>query len=148
MIFKVAFKKNGNYLIKAIFKAEEGEKWANTTEAVYNFAQKAFKAGDEVNIEYREQNGKYFVDRITKVGGTTNKETPKSSVTEPKKEETKEYGKYASKSPETQESIIRQSTLKSACDAIQVMTGQINDVQTLGDMIETLYQRFYKIIKQ
>jgi len=146
MIFEIAFKKDGNYLIKAEFKAGEGSKWASTTEAVFNFAKKNFKKGDNVNIDYRTEKGKYFVDRITKVEGTTTTETKSETTTKTEQPKT-ETKTYYQKSPDVQDAIIRQSTLASACQAIQVLTGQVNDVQVLGDMIETLFDRFYKKVK-
>ena len=148
MVFKVAFEKEGKYLVKAEFKPGEGDKWANTTQAVYNYAKKNFKKDETVHIEYREQNGKYFVDKIVKAGGQTEPASSVPVTEKGKPEQPKaEYKSSWQKSPEVQDLIVRQSTLASACQAIQVLTGQINDVQALGDMIETLYDKFYKKIK-
>jgi len=69
-------KKGNKYLTKIIFKEGEGEKWATTSEAVYNWAKKNFKEDDEVDVDYNIKNGQYFVTKITKPGRGTSNTTP------------------------------------------------------------------------
>ncbi len=76
MKFKVAFYKDGSYLIKMILDNSDDEIWAKTTKAVYEYALKNFKEGEECEFEYTEKNDSYFINRILKKGsGTTTKKT-------------------------------------------------------------------------
>jgi len=85
MIFKTAYKKGNKYLVKIVgLGTEEKGDWATTSEKVYNWAKKNFKEGDEVNAEYSEKNGSFFVSRITGGKGSSKK-------TEEPKEETPEF---------------------------------------------------------
>ena len=78
MRFLFAFIKDGNNLVK-IGMDDGKERWMTTSSAVYGFAKKALKGtdkttgygGDEVNVEYTEENGKYNCTRIEKVGGSS-----------------------------------------------------------------------------
>jgi len=78
MRFLFAFIKDGNNLVK-IGMDDGKERWMATSTAVYGFAKKALKGtdkttgygGDEVNVEYTEENGKYNCTRIEKAGGTS-----------------------------------------------------------------------------
>jgi len=83
MIYKTIFKKGNKYLAKIVFD-DVGEKWASTTQAVFNFAQKNFEDGEEVDVEYTVKNGQYSVSKIKKVGSGSKK-------TEPTPEETAEF---------------------------------------------------------
>ena len=75
MKFKVAFYKNGNYLIKMVLDNGE-EIWAKTTKEVHDYAKKMFKENEECEYDYEEKNGEYTINRILKKGkGTTTKKT-------------------------------------------------------------------------
>ncbi len=234
MQFLVAYQKGNKTLVKLVLD-DGNEVWATCPEAVYNFAKKALKEKEEVNAEYEEKHGQYYVSRITKKGaqGTDASNTPpettagytceecgaelktdkykkcytcnqkKSSVNKTNSEFNCEEcgtslkdGKYkkcytcnqnksgaksqaeytctdcgkelktdkykkcytcnqknpskssggGESSSERADSIKRQSALKSASNAIQVLTGRIEDTQTLGDMVVELYDRFLKKI--
>jgi len=183
MIFKVAYKKDNNMLVKIAGLDPVTEKkdkkdgtWANCSANVYNWAKKSFKEGEEVIVEYTEKNGQYNVTRITKGSGdsvqtkakntssptcadcgkelkddkyskcyTCNKKNPDKTTTTSKK---KSYSKSYSKSPEDKEQIRRLSVLRAVAEAVQVMTGQINDIGVLGDMMEVLYNKFYQKVSE
>jgi predicted RNA-binding Zn-ribbon protein involved in translation (DUF1610 family) len=72
MKFKIAIAKSGKYLLKIELDNGE-EKWATTSEAVYNFTKSAFKEGDTIGLDYIEKNGQYHVNRVTKDGKVTSK---------------------------------------------------------------------------
>jgi len=147
------------------------EEWTNTNENVYNFAKSKFKNGDEIELQYSEQDGMKFVTRITGSGGaSTEKETsssPESKYTcedcgvslkdskykkcytcnqknpSPKAEKSN----YYAKSPEDKEQIKRLSVLSSAAKAAQVVQGQV-DVNALADYVLNLYDAFYKEVSK
>lgn len=174
MRFLVAFKKEDKNLVKIDFGGDIGEKWATTTDAVYNFAKSNIKgsnrdtnfSGEEVTVEYKVNDGKYEVSRITKVAQSETTKKTKDTPTEPickdcgatlkdakyekcytcnkKNPVKKTYGK----TPEEIESIKKQAVLKACCHAIQVLTGRIEDAQTLGDMIVELFDKLYAKISK
>ena len=180
MIFKIAYKKDNNTLVKIAgldptteAKDKKDGTWANCSANVYNWAKKNYKEGDEVNVEYSVNNGQYNVTRITKGSGDSkrinDKKTKNTSVptcedcgkelkdskytkcyTCNKKNPSKKKGSSNSysKSPEDKEQIRRLSVLRAVAEAIQVMTGQIDNVDTLGTMMETLYDKFYKKVSE
>ena len=82
MLFKTVYKKEDKILVK-IALDDGKEVWATTSEAVYNWAKKNFKDGDEINAEYTTKNGQYFVNRIT-TGGSGSKKTitPKKTTSD------------------------------------------------------------------
>ena len=62
----------------------------------------------------------------------------------------KSSGRGYSKSPEDKEQIRRLSVLRAVAEAVQVMTGQlgVNDIDILGTMMETLYDKFYEKVSE
>jgi len=169
MKFKVAFYKNGSYLIKMVL--DEGEEvWAKTTKKVHDYAKKNFTENEECDYDYEEKNGEYFINRILKKGSGT---TKKSSKTENRKKycecgaeikntkydkcytcnqksgKTDSSGKpnygagapYGSLLPDEAERRNKLATLSSVCEAVQVMTGQVQDADTLADMILVIYDK-------
>ena len=170
MKFVITCEKGGKYLVK--LELDSGKQvWAETTSAVYNWAKKTYKEGDVITAEYSVKNGQYFVNRIEGGTGKTTitktSEAPqttgkytcadcgkelkddkyKKCYTCNKKNPVKSTGKkYYGKSPEERNDIRQQAMLKASVHAIQVMTGQINDVDTLAGMVESLYDRFLKKI--
>ena len=84
MIFKTAYKKGNKYLVKLVgLENDTDETWATTSVKVYNWAKKNFNDGDEVNAEYSEKNGSFFVSRITGGKGSSKKtEEPKDEAPE------------------------------------------------------------------
>ena len=177
MIFKIAYKKDNNMLVKIAGLNPVEEKkdkkdgtWAGCSANVYNWAKKTYKEGDEVKVEYSVNNGQYTVTRITKGAGESVKSETKTDASptctdcgkelkdnkydkcypcnqkNPSKK--KSSSKSYSKSPEDKEQIRRLSVLRAVAQAIQVMTGQIDNVDTLGIMMETLYDKFYKKVSE
>ncbi len=206
MKFKTVYKKKDKILIK-FTHPDKGDIWATTTQAVYNWAKKNFKDGDEIIAEYTTKNGEYFVSRISALGKEGSKGIPsvneyacedcgaslkdkkykkcytcnKSGGKETKKRFTftcKDCGKelkddkfkkcytcneknpepksgngrpdykngapYGSLLPIEETRRNKLATLSSVCEAIGVMTGQVNDVEVLGEHIIVLYKKLYK----
>lgn len=77
MNFKLAWKKGNVIKLKIILDSGE-ETWADTTEAVYNFAKSNFTDGEECGFEYTEKDGKYNVSKIIKGGTSTKTATPET----------------------------------------------------------------------
>ena len=128
---KVFAKSNDGNWIKIGNTFSDAE-WYNT-EKVKNFIQNINK-GDEVEIRSSKNSaGKNVLEYISKSSrnSTTTASTPTNTQSMSKDEE-----------------IKRMSVLKATAEAIQVMTGQISDINTLSDMIEQLYDRLYKKINE
>jgi len=172
MKFKKAFKKGSKCLIKLELDNSE-EKWAETSQTVYNYASKAFKEGDVIGIEYREEGKQMFIDRVNKEGkmikttGTPKEESkpavkPKTTdgpvcedcgigVKDDKykkcytcNQKNPSKGTSSKRSPEVQNSIKMQCAYKVAGMAIQVMTGQIEDVDTIKEMLDNIAEHVSK----
>jgi len=173
MKYLVAYKNDkGKFLVKMEFEAGK-EKWATTSEAVVNYAKANFKASEDVDVEYTEKNGSYTVSRITKKGSAPvatkstapASETPKT--TEYKCEDcgaTLKDGKYKKcypcnkKNPAPAkttsgggqrdvvgQSIEKQAMMKASAMAVgNAFVGQVNDVDTLADMIIKVYEKLLK----
>lgn len=170
MKFLVAYVKGDYKGVK--FELDNGEQvWGKCSQKVIDFAKKNFKENEECIIEFTEEDGGYKVGRVVKKGAGVS--SPKSSP--PPEETTKSSGtptcadcgielkddKYekcypcnqknpsksarGGKTPEDRESIIRQSVMKATCSAIPALAGQV-DVNSLGDIIITLYKKLYKEI--
>ena len=174
MLYLVAYKNDkGKYLIK-IGLDDGKEKWATTSEAVYNYAKKNFKAKEEVTYEMTEKDGKYDITKILKKGQTsapvaTKTETPATEA--PKSTEYKcsdcgatlKDGKYKKcypcnkKNPATKktssgsqrdgvgQSIEKQAMMKASAMAVgNAFVGQVGDPDTLADMIIKVYEKLLK----
>ena len=141
MKFLFAYLKNDNHLIK--MELEDGkEVWAKTTKAVYSWAKKTYKEGENLNIEYtKDDRGKYTVTRITALGDKTEKKpaAEKKAYAKPSK-----YSQPTS--PNTQDLIVRQSCMRGSCQAVTTLVGQVNDPDTLGDIIVSIYEKLYNKI--
>ena len=170
MLFKTVFKKGKKILVK-IALDDGNEVWATTTQAVYNWASKNFTEGDEVDVDYTLKNGQYFVKRISEPNKDGSKKTSSPKETTSDSEYTCEEcgaslkdGKYkkcytcnqkkpssknkSSRTDEVGKSIERQAMMKASCDAIKVLTGQVSDIETLGEMIIGLYRKLISEISQ
>jgi hypothetical protein len=110
------------------------------------FAKKAgFAVGSEIElvIEKKEIEGetKDVVTMIKKAGGSqtqsSNSDAPKSS----------NKSSYVERSPEVQELIVRQSTMASAVQAMQVFTGTITEYEILEARIFKMYDAMLAKIK-
>ena len=167
MKFLIGFKKNGKALLKIKFD-DGAEKWAVTTDAVVEYAQKNFQKEEDAVFEMTEKNGQYTVSKITKVGGSsgttsapaTTTGTPKCSdcgkdlkdakykkcydcnKANPTKHEEKPAGGGRTDAVGT--SIEKQAMMKASANAVALaMQGQVQDVGVLGDLIVALYERLY-----
>ena len=60
----------------------------------------------------------------------------------------KASGKYGDLSVTERNRRAKLTALSSACEAIKVLTGQVSDVDTIGAMVEQLYDCFYKKIAE
>lgn len=177
MKFKLAVVKNKKFLIKMVLDTGE-EKWGTTSQAVFNFAKANFKEGDDAEFVYKVDNNQYLIDRISKPGYVVKTQQPNvspSSDSQPssahvcedcgvnlkdgkykkcyncnKKNPTVNYGGDYMKprTPEEADRMTRLSILSSVCEAIGIMTGQVGDVGTLWEQIETLYDEAYKKITE
>jgi hypothetical protein len=175
MKFKLAVFKNKKYLIKMVLDDGQ-EKWGSTSQAVFNFAKANFKEGDDADFVYKVENNQYLIDRINKpgyVGKTQQSNVSPTPDSQPspahvcedcgvtlkdgkykkcyncnQKKPTPTYsGDYMKpRTPEEAERMTRLSILSSVCEAIGIMTGQVGDIGTLWEQIETLYDEAYKKI--
>ena len=165
MVYKHICKKGNKFLAK--IEMEGKDKWFTVTQAVYNYATKNYEEGDEVDVHYTVKNGQYFATKITRPGTSKREETPEEKPEFTCSDCGRELkdGKYdkcyncnkknpskaTTKStyvPKDTESIKKQAVLKASVHAIQVMTGQINDVEALGEMVLALYDRFLAKINE
>ena len=110
---------------------EKTAKWYFLTDAVRDYVSKNIKRGDNVDIRYDTNDGKYTITYISKNGGATQPKTTAKS----------------SKSKEERDEITKMSVLRAVCSAIVTLQGQV-DINTLGDVIEELYDRFLQKIKE
>lgn len=167
MIFKHVCKKGDKFLTKIVFKEGEKEKWATTSEAVYNWAKKNFKENDVVDAQYTVKNGQYFVSKIMKpgTGGNSNK----SETTQPDKNEytCSDCGKELAdnkykkcytcnkknpsktnytKNTDTADAISRQNTNHATSRALIALQGQI-DINNIYDVAEKLHEMFLRFAR-
>ena len=175
MIYLVAFRNDkGKYLIK-IGLGEGKEKWASTSEAVYEYANKNFKKNEDVDFEYTETNGQYNVTKIMKKGQVSAPAptpAPETKTEAPKSGEFKcsdcgatlKDGKYKKcfpcnkKNPAKKEysgggrqdgavgkSIEKQAMMKASAMAVgSTFVGQVQDAETLANMIIVVYEKLLK----
>jgi len=150
MKFNIAYKKGSRISIKVT--SEGKEIWMGCSESVYNWCKKNFKEGDEIDVTYTEKNGQYTATRAVKKGYNNappaEKATPKAKGTNdtpPVKSGQFAYPRdyMKSKNPEESAQIRALSILSSVCHAVPTMTGQV-DLNSLGDFVEALYDRFDK----
>jgi len=172
MLYLVAYiNDKGKYLIK-IGLDDGKEKWASTTEAVYNYAKANFKQKDEVEYDMTEKNGQYHVSRITKKGQkpapVEEKKTPApvetAKTTGYKCEDCGKVlkdGKYQKcfecnkKNPAPAktggqrdavgQSIEKQAMMKASAMAVgSAFVGQVSDADVLAEMIIKVYEKLLK----
>ena len=123
-------------------------------DAVYNYAVKSLKEGDEITLRYTQKNGQYYVDYVTKKGAYN---TPTSKQTETPvnnpdtlKEDTEtnyQSKRFYGKSPEEREQIKRLSILGSVCEAVKALPGQV-DLDNIWDVIKKGYDELKRKIEE
>jgi uncharacterized protein YabE (DUF348 family) len=164
MLYLVAYQNKGKNLLK--LQLDDGtEKWASTSEAVYNYAKSNLKAKDEVDVEMTKTNGQINVTRINKKGEKVSE--PVISKTEGTNApytcidcgKVLKDGKYQKcfecnkKNPVKKEgkkevtgnvgrSIEKQAMMKASAMAVgSTFVGQIPDAGVLADMIIVVYRK-------
>jgi len=162
-IFLVAFDKGGGKKLIKVKSIDGKETWATTSEAAFEYAKRTCVKDQEYEFQTEEKNGQLHIALVGK--GNTKEEV--ETVAEPKCEDCgailkdNKYKKCYTcnkknpvpkteekKSCSTGESIVKQCALKASCHAVATaMQGQIQDVETLGEMITKLYEKIYPIIK-
>ncbi len=173
MIFKTVYENEGKNLVKLSGLEDNDTKgtWANCTQAVYNYAKKTFKDGEEVEVEYSAKNGEYNVTKITKKGqGAESKNTSPTckdcgkvlkddkyekcypcNQKNPSKPSGARSGSPDYKAGAPYGSLLsveatrrnKLATMSSACSAVQVMVGQLQDADAIADMIIVVYDKLY-----
>jgi len=158
------FNKNKGYAVK--IELDDGKQvWASTTKAVYSFSKDKFEDGEEVKFTYTVEDGKYNVTRIEKLDkskpstcSVCGKELKNDKYDKCydcfKKDSSKEtvsnktnINRYT-KSSGVNESIERQAIMKASADAVATaMQGRVDNVDTLAEQIEVLYERLINKIQ-
>lgn len=154
MIFRVAFKKGDRTSIK-VTDDKGQEIWMGCSDNVYSWCKKNYREGDSIDVDYVTKNGRYTANRVTKKGQSKptstssqyqkpeNKKDEKPDVSVSNVRYPSEYMK--SKNPEESKQIRALSILSSVCSAMSSLAGHV-DLNTIGDTIEALYDRFDKKI--
>ena len=143
--------KPGCLMMKVVVDGKE--QWADCSQAVYDFAKKSFKEGQEVTLTAAYENNRYNVSRMESGNGGGTQTTPSTSPTSKPATTTgtssSGAGKtsYGSKSPEESERITRLSVFSSVCTALGAIPGQV-EVNAIGDVAEELYIRFLNKVKE
>jgi hypothetical protein len=136
---KAAFQKD---MIKVVEGGKEA--WFDCDPKAKAFAS-SFKEGDEVDLVTETRNGKPFITQVRRPGATASapvapkantQVAPVASAAKPAY-----TPKWEAKTPDVQALIVKQSTMSSAANLMQVMTGQINDINVLGESVISLYNR-------
>lgn len=152
---QAAFKKD---MVKVLENGKDV--WYNCDKAAKGFASKAFKEGDEVELVIEQRGNDPFVTQVRRPGGHVPAQQPYNGASQaapstapqaaPAQAAAPYQAKpaYGQKSPEESEKITRLSVMSSATQAVQVMTGQINDPNVLGDVVVSLYNRMLAEIKK
>jgi len=160
-------KKDDKYLLK--IKFDDGkEKWATTSEEVFNYAKANFKKDEEATYEMAEKNGQYHVTKILKVGAVAPKQEEKTSSTTTEHKcsdcgKVLKDGKYTKcfecnkknpapreqKSKSTSDSIERQAMMKASAMAVgSTFVGNISNADTLADMIIVVYTKLLAKLRE
>ncbi len=153
MIFKVSFKKDKKFLVRIILNDGKNV-WMTTTENVVNWCRKKpFKDGEKVDVNYTEKDGQYTATRVCEEGKGSDTPPPENNTnTTPEKTTTEKYkgtnsnystGYMKSKNPEESRQIRALSIFSSVTQAVQALAGHV-DLNNLGEVIESLYDRFDK----
>jgi len=148
--------------IQAAFKKEMIKVSSNGQEVWYDcdpkakgFAKTAFQPGDDVELTTEDRGGKVYVTRVSRPGqanynpNATQQAPAPQTQSQPSTAPTVNVRPaYGQKTPEESERISRLSAMSSASNAVQVLTGQINDPAVLGDIVVSLYNKMLAEIKK
>ena len=135
MAYKVnRVSKNGKML--ELIDDKGAKDWYFLAQPVIAYVQNNIKVNDEVDVKTEESGDETTITFITKKGGVVQTGGGASSS----------GGGYNKSSVEVQESIVRQSMMKAAADAVsRALQGQVN-VDTLSDSIIAVYNKLYAYI--
>jgi len=137
--------KPGCLMMKVVVDGKE--QWADCSQAVHDFAKKAYKEGQEVTMTAEFDNNRYNVSRMEGGNNTSAAAGSASSASSSKPTTTSTTKSYGSKTPEESERITRLSVLSSVCTALGAIPGQV-EVNAVGDVVEELYTRFLNKVKE
>jgi len=154
-------------MMKVIVNGQE--QWADCDPKVKGFAGKTMQEGQDVVITASFANNRYYISRISPVGGAAPQTAPQTTA--PQQQQTYQppatqqtyqppvtvqqpVGQVAPpkqymnpRTPEEAERMTRLSTLSSVCTVLAAVPGQI-DVNTLWDVVEAGYTRFLTKVKE
>jgi hypothetical protein len=154
----VRLSKKKDYLLVKLVTADELSSykhkadntfWFDITPAAARFAEK-FSEGESIEVKVKKDGAKNIVELIKKAGsGSAKSNVPVDNDPQPEPE--KEFPKEEKKSnysPAKEESIIRQSIIKSVGSALPAFAGQLdpNDFDMVDALIDHLYNKFRSIV--
>ena len=141
------------------------EQWMTCSSAVYNYSKKNIKGrdkngqypGDEVDVQYTENNGQFNCNRVSKKAGTTS--SKQGNSTKPtcadcgKELKDDKYEKCyscnqknpTSKSDSTQDAINRQNANHATSRALIALQGHV-DPNNISELIDMLHKKFMEKI--
>jgi len=149
MIYKTSWiNKKGEHLIKIDdFNGKDGV-WLDVTEQVYNYTKKVLRDKDIVDVQYTEIDGKKLIDRVTKIQGSDNAESVKTSTTEAPKEHNPAKGtSYLGKAPFDSELSKRQTCMNATASIMQSLVGQV-DPNNIAGLMDTIYKKALELINE
>lgn len=119
--------------------------WYDCDPKAKGYAGKVFNEGDEVELVTEDRDGKPFVTKVCKPGGSTggasassSSSSSSSSASSTSKSSGRKYS--GGKTPEESERISRLSLMSSASSAVQVLTGQLSSPDELKEVVLDLYK--------
>lgn len=157
MIFKIAYVKeseNKNLLKLQDDNINEGKAfWAETSPKVVSYARSNYEEGDEIGVDYTvyetKSGAKKFkvikINQDNSINDLTNGKKPSSKTSNKKPyTNTKKTKSTSSKSdiyrdPET---IRKNEVFKACCRAVTTLTGRFDNVDSLVEALEILFDKF------
>ena len=115
------------------------EVWATCSQAVKEFAKMNFQEGDDVEFEFKVNDGKYEISsNITKVGGNPKTETKKTSYSKAT------YSKY-DKGQDVNTSIKRQAIAHATSRTMIGLQGHINP-ENVCKILREVYTTYQEMV--
>jgi len=170
--FKTVWKTDDEDTGEVIYKAkiaeekEDDGEWYDCTEAVYNFAGNRIEEDDRVDVTMEEDEDEEIVTRISKTGGKSKKSFRGGSAK--KKYSGKSSKRYSNKNYKSSKKYnktgstnsgsyskgfdknlsMKQTCMNSAVEAVKVLQGQLEGVDTLITSVVEIYEALYDTIKK
>lgn len=113
---------------------EGSGKWAHCSAQVMKFAKENFKEGDEVDLEYKQENGQFHISFIKKPGATS---SPKKSYNRPKGN--------SGKTEDDKEDMRRENANHCVSRTLIALQGQV-DLNNVHELIDGLFQHYLENI--